>query len=153
MLMIEAKSLRARNGIYARFQLLSLLQVPVHMVNFSILNHIAVSPSHPLYEAFSTQGFFWFTNMTMPDQYGILPVAGGLVTSLNIRLLSRAQAADREDHIKAGKMDPNDPRVQQAVITEKFLKFLPLIVIPIQMKFAAGFNLYWICVSVSQCLV
>lgn len=57
------------------------------MVNFSICNEISKNAAHPLYEAFSTQGFLWFHNLAAVDPYAILPVTGALITWVNIMMM------------------------------------------------------------------
>ena len=45
----EHGTLKRRNGIYYQFHLLNFLQIPLHMVSFSLFNQIGSDPTHPLY--------------------------------------------------------------------------------------------------------
>jgi hypothetical protein len=54
----EFKALRKKHGINQKISFLNLMQAPFVMVNLSLINHISNNPSHPLYHALSTEGFF-----------------------------------------------------------------------------------------------
>lgn len=79
------KQFQVRNGIYQKLQFLNLFQIPLHITNFSLLMSISRDPSHPLYEALSTGGQFWFTNLLAPDPISALPIIAAVLQVANMR--------------------------------------------------------------------
>jgi len=64
--------LRKMNGIYPSISMLNLFQLPAHLVFISLINKLAYDPM--MCPSILTDGFFWFTDLSSPDPYGILPV-------------------------------------------------------------------------------
>jgi membrane protein insertase Oxa1/YidC/SpoIIIJ len=82
--MAEHTRIKKRNGVYSKVNALNILQFPIPMVVFSLMNQVANDPTHPLYEPMTTQGFLWFPNLTLPDPIGILPVLSAGISFVNI---------------------------------------------------------------------
>jgi len=59
-MMKKMKQIRAKHKVYNKLQVLGMMQIPIPMINFSLLNTISRDHYHPLFDAMSTQGFFWF---------------------------------------------------------------------------------------------
>ena len=79
-----------------------------------------------------SEGFLWFTDLSSPDPTGILPLAGGIISLLNILSTST---------------------MNTSVVMRKFRRFVyifPFISVPIWMTFPSAFNLYWITTSSIQ---
>lgn len=85
--------------------------------------------------AILTEGLFWFKDLSSPDPTGILPVLGGVVSLMNFMTTRNATADSRFRKFR------------------KFIVLLPLMAIPIQMTFPAGFNIYWLTSSSIQLAV
>lgn len=52
----ELKELKKKNGINGKINILSFMQAPLVMVNFSLINAISRDPSHPLHQVLSQDG-------------------------------------------------------------------------------------------------
>jgi len=124
------KRIRKLHGIYPSISMLNLLQMPLHITFMSMCN--TLSYNIHLKPAMLTEGMLWFPDLTAPDPFGVLPILSGVINLLNI-LNSSTQGGNSTMR----KM-------------RKFIVFMPLISIPVQMTFPAAFNLYWIASSSIQ---
>lgn len=129
----KLKHLRKLHGIYPMLNFLNLGQLPLHMTFMSLINRLAYSYDVP--PAMLTEGLLWFPDLSAPDPLGILPVAGGLITLLN---MLNSTAVGGNASIR--KM-------------RKYMILMPILSIPIQMTFPAAFNLYWMSSSMVQLLI
>ena len=98
------------------------------MVYISMINR--VSYDYEINPAIMTDGILWFKDLSSPDPYAILPILGGIFSMLN--MLSTNAGGGNNNFRKFSK----------------FLRFLPLISIPIWMTFPAAFNVYWLISSI-----
>jgi len=105
----------------------------MHMVYISMINNLALN--FEINPAILNEGMLWFTDLSQPDPYGLLPIMGGLVSLLNIMTSRTANSDNRFAKFK------------------KFIVVMPLMAIPIQMTFPAAFNLYWLTTSSVQLFV
>jgi YidC/Oxa1 family membrane protein insertase len=119
----KMKRLRASHGIYPMFSFLNILQFPIHVVFISMINRL--SYNYDIKPAILTDGFLWFTDLSSPDPYGVLPVIGGTITLLNILSTSTTN------------VNPMMRRIR------RYMYFFPFITIPVWMTFPSAFNLYW----------
>lgn len=126
--------MRRNHGIYPLISLLNLVQLPLHMVNISLINRL--SYNFNIQPAILTDGIFWFKDLSAPDPTGILPLIGGLFSFLNI-VNSSTSASSNSQFRKFSK----------------FFKILPLLSIPIWMTFPSAFNIYWIITSGVQLMI
>lgn len=126
----KIKRIRKTHGIYPLFSLVNIMQFPIHMVYISMINQIAYN--YTINPAILTEGMLWFTDLSSPDPFGILPVTAGLINLMNIMSTSTANSS-----VTMRKM-------------RRLMYFLPVISIPIQMTFPCAFNLYWITTSFVQ---
>ena len=109
------KHLRKTHGIYPLISLLNIFQLPVHMVYISMINRISFN--YDINPAILNEGFFWFKDLSSPDPTGILPIAGGIISLLNILTTS----------------NQNTSSVMRKI--RKYIYILPLISIPVWMTF------------------
>ena len=84
LIMKKHKRLRASNGLFPAVTILTLFTVPVHMVNFSMVNYFARTPEHYMHQLLQDQGFLWFPNLMLPDPFFALPLLACSLTALNI---------------------------------------------------------------------
>ena len=110
--------------------MLNLFQMPLHMTYISLINKLAYS--HNIPPAMLVEGMLWFPDLSSPDPICILPILGGLVNVLNM----------------LNTTTTNSNTVMRKM--RKYILFMPLISIPIQMTFPVAFNLYWIASSSVQ---
>ena len=95
--------------------MLNIAQLPMHMVWVSLINTMAFN--YDKNPAILTEGFFWFTDMSSPDPYGILPVIGGIISLLNILSAS------------SNNSNPTMRKIR------RYIYVFPLISVPIWMTF------------------
>jgi len=129
----KLKSLKREHGVYPMVSMLNIVQMPVHMVYISIINRL--SYNFDINPAILSDGILWFQDLSSPDPWGILPVAGGLMSLLNI--LTNSNTASSAKMRKYSK----------------YLKVFPLISIPIWMTFPAAFNIYWLISASTQLII
>ena len=110
--------------------LLNLLQLPLHMTYMSLINKL--SYNYDISPAMLTEGFLWFRDLSSPDPFSILPIAGGVLNLLNM----------------LNTTTTNSNTVMRKM--RRYIMIMPLISIPIQMTFPAAFNLYWMASSSVQ---
>ena len=125
------KRIKQKYGIYASINAFNILQMPIHLVNLSLINKITFSPtlSHEL----TNQGFLWFKDLSATDPTGILPIMCGVLMFFNV-YGSNAAASN-------------------SALLRKFRKYiflLPVFYVPIQMTFPAAYNIYWLITSLCQ---
>jgi YidC/Oxa1 family membrane protein insertase len=123
----KMKKLRKQHGIYGSISMFNMFQLPMHMVWVSLINRMAYN--YDTNPAILSEGFFWFTDLSSPDPYGILPFFGGVISLLNILSAS------------TNNINPTMRKLR------RYLYVMPLISIPIWMTFPAAFNLYWMISS------
>ena len=126
----KLKRVRKLHGIYPSISMLNLAQLPMHMTFMSLINRL--SYNYEAAPAMTTEGFFWFIDLSSPDPFFILPCIGGLLNALNIlnTTVSHTNTTMRK--------------------MRRYMIIMPLISIPVQMTFPAAFNLYWITSSSVQ---
>lgn len=129
----KMKKLRAQHGIYPMLSFLNVFQFPIHIVFISMINRL--SYNYDIKPDILTDGFLWFTDLSAPDPYGVLPVIGGTLTLLNIMSTSTTN------------INPTMRRMK------RYMYFFPLITIPIWMTFPSAFNLYWMTSSLLQLVI
>jgi len=88
-----------------------------------------ISYDYQINPAILTDGILWFKDLSSPDPTGILPILGGTFSLLNV--MSMNTSGGNKNFAKMSK----------------FIKFLPLVSIPIWMTFPAAFNVYWLVFS------
>ena len=133
--MRKSKRQRTEQGIYQKLQFLNLMQIPFHMVNFSLINSIALKEDHPLHHLMASDSFLWCPNLAASDPTFILPIAASSLMFLNLSMM-----------LKQGPDDPPLPFGEYGI----YMKWVPLLSIPIQMQFCSGFNLYTVIVAINQ---
>ena len=121
------------HGIRPFISAFNLFQLPVHFVFISQINRLA--HDFTINPAILTEGVLWFKDLSSPDPYAILPIAGGVLSLLNIMQTS---ASGGPGAIKKFR---------------KFFKLMPLIAVPIWMTFPAAFNLYWLVSALCQLFI
>ncbi|CAH1122923.1 unnamed protein product [Ceutorhynchus assimilis] len=104
--------------------LVPLAQAPIFLSFFMGLRQMANVPVDSL----RTGGVFWFTDLTLPDQFYLMPV----ITSLTLW-------ATIEVGADAGRLS-----AQNAVILKYFLRAMPIIIIPFTMNFPGAILCYWV---------
>lgn len=129
----KMKELRSKHGIYPALSFLNIAQFPVHMVFISMINRL--SYNYDIKPEIMTDGFLWFTDLSSPDPYGVLPVAGGLITLLNVMSTSTTNVSPMMRRMK------------------RYMYFLPMLTIPIWMTFPSAFNMYWMTSSSIQLII
>lgn len=82
--------------------------------------------------AILTDGILWFKDLSSPDPTGILPILGGLISCMN--MMSTNSSSGNSTMRKFSK----------------YMKYMPLISIPIWMTFPAAFNIYWLVTASFQ---
>ena len=103
------------------------------MTYMSLINRIAYSYDIP--PQMLNEGLLWFPDLSAPDPTGILPIAGGVVTMLNM-----LNSTTTGGSATMRKM-------------RKYIIILPVLSIPIQMTFPAAFNVYWLASSLVQLVI
>lgn len=108
-----------------RSMLVPLAQAPLFISFFVGLRQMANAPVDSMREG----GLFWFTDLTMPDQYFLLP----LITSatLYITILVGTDAA---------KMSQQNSQVIKYV-----LRAMPIVIFPFTINFPGAILCYWAC--------
>ena len=119
--------LRKMNGVYPLFNLLNLAQLPIHITFISLINKLSFDCT--INPAITSEGFLWFTDLTSPDPYGILPIVGASLTFLN--MLNSQVVSSNETFRKV----------------RRYMFVLPLLTGPVWMTFPVAFNLYWMISS------
>ncbi|KAJ6641722.1 Mitochondrial inner membrane protein OXA1L [Pseudolycoriella hygida] len=105
--------------------LVPLAQAPVFISFFMGLRQMANAPV----ESLRTGGLFWFTDLTMPDQYYLLPIITS--TTLYITILVGTDGAKLS---------------QQTTQTLKYvLRVLPIVIFPFTINFPGAILCYWVC--------
>lgn len=118
------------HGIRPFISAFNIFQLPIHFVFISQINRIAYD--FTINPAILTDGVLWFKDLSAPDPYGILPIAGAALSLLNIMQTSSSGGAPIFRKFK------------------KFFKFFPIIAVPVWMTFPAAFNIYWMCSAFCQ---
>ena len=137
--MKKIKLLRNKYGVYNKISLLNLLQIPIHMVNFSLIRDIAGNQNHPLHQGLSTDGFLWFSNLAATDPLFLLPIFSAFLGYMNVVELMKRSATQ-------GGQNPLE-------MFKPVLKILPLISIQINCTFPAALNLYFIMITLNNFLL
>jgi len=101
-----------------------LAQMPVFVSFFMGLRAMANTPV----ESLQTGGLFWFTDLTVPDQYFALPIITSLTLWATIEL-----GAD------GGKLSSQNLQTMRYV-----LRALPLIILPFTVNFPGAILCYWV---------
>lgn len=108
-----------------RSMLVPLAQAPLFISFFMGLRQMANAPV----ESMRDGGLFWFMDLTMPDQYYLLPIITS--TTLYITILVGTDAARLS---------------QQSTQTLKYvLRALPIIIFPFTLNFPGAILCYWAC--------
>ncbi|KAG8235617.1 hypothetical protein J437_LFUL014875 [Ladona fulva] len=102
-----------------------LAQAPLFISFFLSLRKMAACPVESLKEG----GLFWFTDLTVPDQYFILPI----VTSATLWLTI-------EVGTDAAKLTSSNMHMMKYV-----LRAMPVIILPFTMNFPGAILCYWVC--------
>jgi len=84
--------MRRTHGIYPMMSMLNIVQLPLHMINISLINRL--SYHYYLHPAILTDGILWFQDLSAPDPTGILPILGGLFSYLNVINSSTAASSN-----------------------------------------------------------
>lgn len=103
--------------------LVPLAQAPLFLSFFMGLRGMANCPV----DSMTTGGLFWFTDLTVPDQFFLLP----LITSATMY-------ATIELGTDGGRLD-----AQNMQMMKYFLRALPLIMIPFTINFPGAILVYW----------
>ena len=83
-----------KHGIYNAFNLLNLLQIPVHLSFVSVINRYAFNfDEHP---EMTTGGLLWFKDLSEPDPYFIIPVVSELMMWLSMAVFRVTLSTDLE---------------------------------------------------------
>lgn len=109
--------LRKEHGIYPFITLLNFAQMPMHMVFISMINR--VSYNQELLPGITSEGMLWFSDLSVPDPTGILPIMGGVCSMITI--LSNRTMTANSSFSKA----------------KRYFILMPLLSVPIQMTFPA----------------
>lgn len=108
-----------------RSMLVPLAQAPVFISFFMGLRQMANAPV----ESMRDGGLFWFTDLTMPDQYFLLPIITS--ATLYITILVGTDAARLS---------------QQTGQTLKYvLRAMPIVIFPFTINFPGAILCYWAC--------
>lgn len=108
-----------------RSMLVPLAQAPVFISFFMGLRQMANAPV----ESMRDGGLFWFMDLTMPDQYFLLPIITS--TTLYITILVGTDAARLSQ--------------QGNQILKYVLRALPIIIFPFTINFPGAILCYWAC--------
>lgn len=101
-----------------------LAQAPLFVSFFMGLRGMANCPV----ESLTTGGMWWFTDLTVPDQYFLLPL-----------LTSATMWATIELGVDGGRLD-----AQNMQMMRYFLRALPLVMIPFTINFPGAILCYWV---------
>ena len=82
------------------------------------------------------EGLLWFTDLTAPDPYYALSFILAGITWANVQYMSRGLATSQ-------KYTGLSERQRGSRIIEKFMKWLPLALVPVTTQFPAAILLYW----------
>ncbi|XP_028158136.1 mitochondrial inner membrane protein OXA1L [Ostrinia nubilalis] len=104
--------------------LVPLAQAPLFISFFMGLRGMANCPV----ESLSTGGLWWFTDLTVPDQFFLLPL-----------LTSATMWATIELGVDGGRLD-----AQNMQMMKYFLRALPVIMIPFTINFPGAILCYWV---------
>ena len=115
----------------------SLLQVPLHMMHFGLIQTIAGDPEHAYHAAMSTGGTLWFENLLIPDPYGALPCISAFLQIINMRLMAKRRPT-------------TGPMAGQLESMSKFMMVMPIMFLPVQMSFPVALNLYFGILAAGQ---
>lgn len=102
----------------------SLVQAPMFICTFFLLRRYAEQPIADLV----TGGDFWFTNLTIPDPYYILPTITGLSTLLLFELGAE------------GMMTPSNA---MAPFLRAFMRIIPIAIVYVTSGFPTAVLLFW----------
>jgi YidC/Oxa1 family membrane protein insertase len=80
--MMKMSELKKRVGIKNYIVYFSLLQLPLHIASFLLCNEISLNVH--LYQTVQFDGFLWFSDLSFPDEYSVLPVLSTVTSFINI---------------------------------------------------------------------
>jgi YidC/Oxa1 family membrane protein insertase len=118
-----------------KMAVMPLIQLPLFLSFFIAIRRMAAVPV----ESMKTGGVFWFTDLTVPDPYYVLPVlaCGCFVASIEL----------------GGETGVGNP---QTARLKNVFRLMPIILIPITASFPTGLFMYWLpasFISISQILL
>ena len=80
--LMRISELKKKAGIKNYIVYFSLLQLPLHISWFLLCNEISLNVH--LYQTVSIDGFLWFSDLSFPDEYSVLPVLSTVTSFINI---------------------------------------------------------------------
>lgn len=122
-------------GISNAVPLLNLLTIPVFISFFISLRYMVFTPE--LYLGLSSTNFLWFSDLSQPDPYYLLPLISALFNWGSITV-SR----------KLNPLNASTPAFVKKF--NKYLPYTPFLGAIFLSTFPAGLNLYWMMLSFSN---
>ncbi|RZF32604.1 hypothetical protein LSTR_LSTR011051 [Laodelphax striatellus] len=107
--------------------LVPLAQAPVFLSFFMGLREMANLPVKSLHEG----GLFWFTDLTVPDQYYVMPILTCVTLLATIEIGSEGKITGPNQHLM-----------------KIFLRGIPVVLFPFIMNFPGVLHLYWLSTNV-----
>lgn len=89
--------IKRKYGIWTGLQLMPMTQLPFVLLFFWTLQELTFSQE--LFPSMTTDGFFWFKNLTEPDPYYILPLllAGSTFISIHVSATTEKPCISSDD--------------------------------------------------------
>ncbi|XP_003383873.1 PREDICTED: mitochondrial inner membrane protein OXA1L-like [Amphimedon queenslandica] len=117
---------RKHNCNPVKMMIMPFLQFPVFISFFIALRRMAQAPI----ESMKDGGLFWFTDLTLPDPYYILPITSSLLFMANIEL--------------GGEAGVTNPQMEKMKL---FFRIMSVALVPLTATFPTALFMYWITAS------
>jgi len=125
--MAKVYALYAKHNCHPfKMMLMPVMQVPIFISFFVALRRMAAVPV----ESMKTGGILWFTDLTVPDPYYVLPLLGCASFMAIIEL--------------GGEAGVTNPQVEKM---KTFFRCMSILLIPVTASFPSGLFMYWLTAS------
>lgn len=128
-------ALKFRNGVRGSTTLLGLTQAPFVYVFYLTITEMIQKAD--LFPALRTDGFLWFTDLTLPDPYYALPV----MLACSMSLVFHVIPMQRHQKLQQGT---------EMADAFKMMKYIVFLGIPLTGSFASALTLNWLTISMFQ---
>ena len=123
--------IKLKYNINTRYNAVPLLQLPFILFFFWTLQEM--SKEIILYPKMTTEGFLWFTNLSVADPFFLLPIGLAVASSWSM-------------HKSPAFSQTGTP----AAVYANYFKFLPFLGIPVTSMFSSAVVLNWFIMSILQ---
>lgn len=122
-------------GVSNVIPMLNLLTIPVFISFFISLRYMVFTPE--LYPGLSSSALLWFTDLSQPDPYYLLPFISAIFNWASIHISKRLNPLNSSTPTFVKKFN-------------KYLPYTPFLGAIFLCTFPAGLNLYWMMLSFSN---